>query len=243
VAFIDNQPVLDLIEKKPYGLLPMLDEEIRLPQGADAKWLSKCETNHAAHSAWVAATGPRLQEHLTFFTVKVECCKLVESRVLDARVLRTATSACMGGLAAMSRLPPPPLPYPLVPRQHYAGAVRYDSVGFCEKNRDSLSSDLYTVMSNSTDAMNQALFPPLDKSAAVRRMIVSIAGQFRKQLTTLMEVVDHTQPHYIRCARRRRGLVVIVADLTRPSVPPSLPPFTSLRRPVCRCLWPVFCMC
>jgi hypothetical protein len=29
VPFIDNQPVLDLIEKKPFGLLNLLDEEVR----------------------------------------------------------------------------------------------------------------------------------------------------------------------------------------------------------------------
>jgi myosin-7 len=29
VPFIDNQPVLDLIESKPYGLLHLLDEEVR----------------------------------------------------------------------------------------------------------------------------------------------------------------------------------------------------------------------
>jgi myosin heavy subunit len=26
VAYIDNQPVLDMIEKKPQGILPMIDE-------------------------------------------------------------------------------------------------------------------------------------------------------------------------------------------------------------------------
>jgi len=30
VPFIDNQPVLDLIEKKPFGLLVLLDEEVRV---------------------------------------------------------------------------------------------------------------------------------------------------------------------------------------------------------------------
>ena len=29
VTYIDNQPVLDLIELKPKGILPMIDEEVR----------------------------------------------------------------------------------------------------------------------------------------------------------------------------------------------------------------------
>jgi myosin heavy subunit len=44
--------------------------------------------------------------------------------------------------------------------QHYAGNVRYDSTGFCEKTRDALSKDLYAVMAESGDALNSALFPP-----------------------------------------------------------------------------------
>lgn len=35
VAYIDNQPVLDLIEQKPVGILPMIDEELRMPKGSD----------------------------------------------------------------------------------------------------------------------------------------------------------------------------------------------------------------
>lgn len=62
VAFIDNQPVLDLIEKKPHGLLNLLDEEVRLPKGDDAKWLSKCASNHASHPNWVSDRS-RLNQH------------------------------------------------------------------------------------------------------------------------------------------------------------------------------------
>merc|ERR1719474_91498 len=38
VPFIDNQPILDLIEKKPKALLPMLDEEAKIPGGSEPKW-------------------------------------------------------------------------------------------------------------------------------------------------------------------------------------------------------------
>lgn len=74
VPFLDNQPVLDLAEKKPYGLLNLLDEEVRLPQGSDAKWLSKCEQQHASHPAWQSFLqgNARLQMEATFFTIKVK---------------------------------------------------------------------------------------------------------------------------------------------------------------------------
>ena len=41
IEFIDNQPILDMIEKKPNGLLEQLDEEIRMPKGTDETWYNK----------------------------------------------------------------------------------------------------------------------------------------------------------------------------------------------------------
>merc|ERR1719242_219437 len=44
VPFIDNQPILDLIEKKPKAILPMLDEEAIIPGGSKDKWRHKIKT-------------------------------------------------------------------------------------------------------------------------------------------------------------------------------------------------------
>merc|ERR1712166_366408 len=46
VAFIDNQPVLNLIEIKQKGILVMLDEEITAPNGSDERFLSKIMKLH-----------------------------------------------------------------------------------------------------------------------------------------------------------------------------------------------------
>lgn len=46
VEYIDNQPVLDLIEMKPQGILPMIDEELRMPKSTDKSFLEKL---HLAH--------------------------------------------------------------------------------------------------------------------------------------------------------------------------------------------------
>lgn len=50
VKFVDNQVVLDLIEKKPTGLLPMMDEEIRMPQSTDKTYLDKISATHKEHT-------------------------------------------------------------------------------------------------------------------------------------------------------------------------------------------------
>lgn len=46
VEFIDNQAVLDLVEKKPEGILVLLDDEIRMPKGGDESFLDKIERKH-----------------------------------------------------------------------------------------------------------------------------------------------------------------------------------------------------
>uniref|UniRef100_A0A7S3YTA7 Uncharacterized protein n=1 Tax=Lotharella globosa TaxID=91324 RepID=A0A7S3YTA7_9EUKA len=46
VKFIDNQGVLDLIEKKRVGILPMIDEEIKIPKGSDKTFMKKLEQKH-----------------------------------------------------------------------------------------------------------------------------------------------------------------------------------------------------
>lgn len=52
VKFIDNQPVLNLIEKAPKGILVMLDEEITAPKGSDGRFLSKIMSHHAKHASF-----------------------------------------------------------------------------------------------------------------------------------------------------------------------------------------------
>ncbi len=47
IAYIDNQPVLDLIEQKPQGVLPVLNEELIVPRGSDAGFLSKTSAHQA----------------------------------------------------------------------------------------------------------------------------------------------------------------------------------------------------
>eukprot|EP00466_Bigelowiella_natans_P001656 jgi/Bigna1/41654/e_gw1.55.12.1 len=52
VVYIDNQPVLDLIEKKPRGILPMIDEELKLPRGSDKTYVSKLIKTHVPNKKY-----------------------------------------------------------------------------------------------------------------------------------------------------------------------------------------------
>lgn len=46
ITFADNQPCLDMIEKKPNGIFPMIDEECVVPKGTDTTLLNKLQDTH-----------------------------------------------------------------------------------------------------------------------------------------------------------------------------------------------------
>jgi len=148
VPFIDNQPILDLIEKKPFGLMVLLDEEVRLPQGSDSRWIQKCTTKHASNPNWQEA--------------------------------RRGQSADVFAI------------------QHYAGNVQYSSLGFMEKNKDSLYRNMYDMMSAAPHPLTREVFPPKDANP---RRVQTLGEKFRSQLRNLMTVVDRCEPYYIRCIK------------------------------------------
>lgn len=41
IKFIDNKPMIDLITKRPHGVMPLLNEELVVPQGSDRGFLEK----------------------------------------------------------------------------------------------------------------------------------------------------------------------------------------------------------
>ncbi|MCL7034565.1 hypothetical protein MKW94_019949, partial [Papaver nudicaule] len=49
IEFIDNQDVLDLIEKKPIGIIALLDEACMFPKSTNATFATKLFQNFRAH--------------------------------------------------------------------------------------------------------------------------------------------------------------------------------------------------
>ena len=150
VPYIDNQPVLDLIENKPVGVLPSIDEELRMPKGSDKTWVDKLIATHStnAHFAREKSSG-------------------------DAFVIK-----------------------------HYAGDVMYDSHGFLEKNKDTLQDDAYSLLNTSSFKFLAAMFPTLSQEQTGGQFKRSTLGsKFTKQLGDLMQTLNATEPHYIRCVK------------------------------------------
>uniref|UniRef100_A0A6Q2YXJ7 Myosin VC n=1 Tax=Esox lucius TaxID=8010 RepID=A0A6Q2YXJ7_ESOLU len=173
IDFYDNQPVIDLIEAK-MGILDLLDEECVFPQGADQNWLQKLY-NYLADNPLFEK--PRMSN--------------------EAFII-----------------------------QHFADKVEYQCWGFLEKNRDTLYEELVDTMRTSKFPLLANFFLEEEpgglgsKGIKVRSArpdlftngvcVWSPSGfstehwsflQFRSSLYLLMETLNATTPHYVRCIK------------------------------------------
>jgi myosin-5 len=96
IDFYDNQPCIDLIESK-LGILDLLDDECRVPNGSDDSWVGKLNEKCSKYRHFEK---PRFG--VSAFLVK-----------------------------------------------HFSDTVQYESYGFLEKNRDTVSKELVNVLQQS----------------------------------------------------------------------------------------------
>ncbi|KAM3433424.1 hypothetical protein MY4824_002555 [Beauveria thailandica] len=172
IDFSDNQPCIDLIEGK-MGVLSLLDEESRLPMGSDESFVNKLYQNFSTDKQHPFFKKPRFG--------------------------KTAFTVC-----------------------HYAVDVTYESEGFIEKNRDTVPDEHMTVLRATSNAFLREV---LDAASAVREKDVASAssnavkpaggrkigvavnrkptlgGIFRSSLIELMNTINNTDVHYIRCIK------------------------------------------
>ena len=175
IDFSDNQPCIDLIEAK-LGILSLLDEESRLPMGSDEQLVMKLHHNFAADKS-------------KFYR--------------KPRFGKSAFTVC-----------------------HYAIDVTYESDGFIEKNRDTVPDEHMEILRLSSNAF---LGEVLDAASIVRekdsataanaklaapssrRMGVAanrkptLGGIFKSSLIELMQTINSTDVHYIRCIKPNEG--------------------------------------
>ncbi|KAA6411786.1 MAG: myosin MYO2 [Lasallia pustulata] len=175
IDFSDNQPCIDLIEGK-LGVLSLLDEESRLPMGSDEQFVTKL--------------------HHNFEGDKQKFYK-------RPRFGKSSFTVC-----------------------HYAIDVTYESDGFIEKNRDTVPDELLEVLRHSSNAflgeVMEAASVVREKDTATttnakraagpgRRMGVAanrkptLGGIFKSSLIELMQTINSTDVHYIRCIKPNEG--------------------------------------
>ncbi|XP_036179305.1 unconventional myosin-Vb [Myotis myotis] len=171
IDFYDNQPCIDLIEAK-LGILDLLDEECKVPKGTDQNWAQKLYDRHGGCQHFQK---PRMSN--TAFIVA-----------------------------------------------HFADKVEYLSDGFLEKNRDTVYEEQINILKASKCPLVADLFhddkdsvPAPSTSAKGSKIQVrssrpllkasnkehkkTVGHQFRTSLQLLMETLNATTPHYVRCVK------------------------------------------
>ncbi|XP_071673117.1 unconventional myosin-XIX isoform X3 [Patagioenas fasciata] len=93
---------------------------------------------------------------------------------------------------------------------HYAGKVCYQLAAMVEKNKDPIPPELVNVLQNSKDPLLQKLFPVAEGNqnnikTQNRAAVVTVVSKFKGSLEHLMQLVNSTTPHYIRCIKPNAG--------------------------------------
>ena len=52
ITFLDNQPIIHMLSKKPVGVFHLLDDESNFPKATDISFLEKCHYNHALNELY-----------------------------------------------------------------------------------------------------------------------------------------------------------------------------------------------
>ncbi|KAL9686540.1 hypothetical protein QQ045_024001 [Rhodiola kirilowii] len=154
IDFVDNQDILDLIEKKPGGIMALLDEACMFPK--------------STHETFSQKLYQTFKNHKRFLTTKLS---------------RTDFTIA-----------------------HYAGEVQYQSDHFLDKNKDYIVPEHQDLLSASSCSFVADLFPPLPEEMTKSSKFSSIGYRFKLQLQQLMETLNSTEPHYIRCVKPNSSL-------------------------------------
>ncbi|XP_053721073.1 unconventional myosin-Va isoform X1 [Synchiropus splendidus] len=174
IDFYDNQPCINLIEAK-MGILDLLDEECKMPRGSDDSWAQKLYNTH------------------------LKTCSLFEKPRMSNRAFII---------------------------QHFADKVEYQCDGFLEKNKDTVNEEQINVLKASKFDLLVELFQDEGKATSPTGPVPGTGGrtrlsvkpmknqdtsskehkktvgcQFRNSLQMLMETLNATTPHYVRCIK------------------------------------------
>ncbi|KAL9160164.1 hypothetical protein ABFS82_08G182200 [Erythranthe guttata] len=158
VGFVDNVDCLNLFEKKPIGLISLLDEISNFPKATNLTLVAK------------------LKQHLN-------------------------ANHCFKGERGGSFI-----------IHHNAGEVLYDTEDFLKKNRESLHSESIQLLSLCTSRFPQYFTSTMLKqsqhpeskfmqSSMFACQKQTVATKFKVQLFELMQHLESTNPHFIRCIK------------------------------------------
>ncbi|CAI4231828.1 unnamed protein product [Auanema sp. JU1783] len=99
--------------------------------------------------------------------------------------------------------------------QHYAGNVDYNVTSWIEKNRDVVEHSVLALLSESSGNLLKELFPPVSNDFTKTRRgtmcQASVSFTYKNQLQNLLDCLNITAAHFIRCVvpnyERKPGVI------------------------------------
>ncbi|NWV40478.1 MYO19 protein, partial [Grantiella picta] len=139
---------------------------------------------------------------LSIFSLLNEECRL--NRTSNTELFQTRIEKALSTNQCLSRDKFSKKPNFII--SHYAGKVCYQLAAMVEKNKDAVPPELVQVLQNSKDPLLQKLFPVTEKNqnhtkTQNRAAVVTVVSKFKSSLEHLMEILNRTTPHYIRCIK------------------------------------------
>lgn len=173
IEFPDNQDCLDTIQAPNGGILATLDDECRLPKGSDRNFANRL------YEQFLPGKNKFVSDNTRFHATNVQKGKAL---------------FCI---------------------RHFAGLVEYSvETNFMEKNKDEipitakimfetapsqLTKDTYAVQARENEDRAGSGSGTNKGGRATKQK--TVGQQFKEQLQTLIENVQKTDPHYIRCIK------------------------------------------
>ncbi|KAH0484363.1 MAG: uncharacterized protein KVP18_001882 [Porospora cf. gigantea A] len=84
---------------------------------------------------------------------------------------------------------------------HTVGEIQYNVENFLFKNKDVLRGELIEVVQASTNPVSLGLFEGVEVIKGKSAKGQLIGSQFLNQLSALMDLINSTEPHFIRCVK------------------------------------------
>uniref|UniRef100_A0A8C0FXL5 Unconventional myosin-XIX n=1 Tax=Bubo bubo TaxID=30461 RepID=A0A8C0FXL5_BUBBB len=139
---------------------------------------------------------------LSIFSLLNEECRLNRSSNTD--LFQTRIEKALSNNQCLSRNKFSKKPNFII--SHYAGKVCYQLAAMVEKNKDPIPPELVHVLQNSKDPLLQKLFPVTERNqnsikTQNRAAVVTVVSKFKGSLEHLMQILNSTTPHYIRCIK------------------------------------------
>ncbi|WZY75236.1 hypothetical protein YC2023_021620 [Brassica napus] len=172
IEFVDNKDVLELIEKMKHGTLLYSLEE----SDEGAALLNLTEIKCIMDVPFFCSMFPK-STHETFAQKLYQTFKN-SKRFTKPKLSRTSFAI-----------------------SHYAGEVTYQADLFLDKNKDYVVAEHQDLLIASSDTFVAGLFPRLAEETSSKTKFSSIGSRFKLQLQSLMETLNSTEPHYIRCVK------------------------------------------